>query len=88
MKLKEGFILRKIEDVVVAVPTGKLVDEFPCIINLNKTGEFIWKLLENETTLEKIIKELIEKYSISEEEAKKIADEFIEELRNSKFLQE
>lgn len=41
------------------------------MIHLNETGGEIWELLKEETTEEKVLREILERYEIGEEQAKK-----------------
>ena len=52
MKMKDGFVLRKIADQYMAVPVGTRAKELHGLIGLNETGAFIWELLNKETTEE------------------------------------
>ena len=42
MKLKEGFVLRKVADTYVVVAVGAEAKKHNVMITLNETGEFIW----------------------------------------------
>ena len=52
MLLKKGFILKKILDDYMVVPTGDNIIDFSVAVSLNETGAFLWKQLENEKTHE------------------------------------
>ena len=54
MKIKEGFVTRKIADTIVAVPTGELVNEFQGMIKLTDSAKFVWDLLQQDTTMDEI----------------------------------
>lgn len=88
MKIKEGFVLREIADSIVVVPTGNLVNEFKGMINLNRTGKFIWELLKEDSTTEIIAKKLVETYKIDENKAKEDAEKFVQKLRDAKIIEE
>ena len=45
MKIKEGFILRKVGGSNVIVPTGNETNEFNGMITTNDTGAFIFEKL-------------------------------------------
>ena len=51
MKLKEGFMLKKILDDYIVVPTGNNIVDFAVAVSLNETGAFLWKQLEEEKTV-------------------------------------
>ena len=65
MKIKDGFMLRTVADSTVVVPYSEAVD-FNGMITLNRTGAFIWKQLQTETTRDELIALLIKEYSIDE----------------------
>ena len=50
MKVKSGFILRKIGSKYMAVPVGERTRDVHGMVALNETGAFIWQLLEEDRT--------------------------------------
>ena len=62
MKIKSGFILRDVAGKTFVVATGELSKSFKGMITLNETGKFIWKLLENDITMEEIVDKMLEAY--------------------------
>lgn len=62
MKIKSGFILRDVAGKTFVVATGELSKSFKGMITLNETGKFIWKLLENDITMEEIVDKMLEVY--------------------------
>lgn len=88
MKIKDGFLLREIANMIVAVPTGDLVNEFQGIIHLNATSRFMWELLENDISENELAQKLVEKYQIDEERAKANVTKFIENLRSTNIIEE
>lgn len=88
MKIKKGFMLRKIQNTAVVVPFGASSVDFNNIMNLNETGAFIWTKLEEETTEEAVVKALTSQYDIDEATAKADVAEFIAALRKNNLLDE
>lgn len=88
MKIKENFMLRKVADCYVVVPVGDAVAGFNGMINLNDAGAFLWKSLENETTVEKVVADMLECYDVDEATAKADVEKFISDLRNAELLEE
>ena len=80
MKIKEGCMLRSVADNYVVVPVGKASLEFKGLINLNSVGAFIWKCLENDTTILEVINKVINEYGIDEELATRDVNTFINKL--------
>lgn len=88
MKIRKGFVVREIADTIAVVPTGDLVKEFKGIINLNDMGKFIWELFQNDITTKEAEKKLMEQYSIKEEEATEIVQNFIQKLQDVKLIEQ
>ena len=80
IKIKEGFMLRSVADNYVVVPVGKASSELKGLINLNSVGAFIWKCLENDTTILEVINKVINEYGIDEELATRDVITFINKL--------
>lgn len=88
MKIKEGFVTREIADTIVAVPTGKLVNEFQGIIKLTQSAKFIWDLLQEDTTIEKLIDALVQKYELERDTAKADVERFVNNLKSANIIEE
>lgn len=88
MKIKNGFILRKFADKIVAVATDEMSDYDNTFIKMNSTGEFVWNVMQNDVTYDFIIKSLLDKYDIDEETAKNDLDEFLATIKKAGLLDE
>lgn len=88
MKLKYNFIVRNVAGQSVALAVGDDNKKFNGMIKLNSVGEFIFKLLENEISLDEIISKLTEKYDVSAEEAKNSVESYLSVLRENELLNE
>ena len=88
MKIKNGFVTRKIADTIVAVPTGELVNEFQGMINLTNSAKFVWDLLQEETTIDEVSEKLSKKYNIDINKAKSDVEDFVNNLRASNLIEE
>ena len=65
MKIKNGFILRKVPGMNLVMPTGKNVKEFNGSLMLNDTGAFIFERLQKGSTQEEIADALTQEYDVS-----------------------
>ena len=65
MKIKNGFILRKVPGMNLVMPTGKNVKEFNGSLMLNDTGAFIFERLQRGSTQEEIADALTQEYDVS-----------------------
>lgn len=84
MKIKDGYLLRKVADSYVALSVG--TENEGRVVRMNGTGAFIWGLLAEDTSEEAVIAALIEKYEIDTETAEKAEKDFIEMLRKEDLL--
>ncbi|MCI5970952.1 MAG: PqqD family protein [Clostridia bacterium] len=88
MKVKEGFIVKKVIDDYVVVPVGDNFMDFSSIINLNETGAFLWQCMENDITEDELVNLLSKEYEVDASEVKDDVADFIESLKNAKLLSE
>lgn len=86
MKIKSGFMLRKVGGRNVVVAVGAASREFNGIIKLNETGAFLWELLRTERTPEELTAALLEEYDIGEETAAADVGAFLKKLEEAELL--
>lgn len=86
MKIKNGFLLKKVGGQNVVVALGEASRSFNGIIRLNDTGVFLWQKLQQETSEEQLLAALAAEYDIGEEQAKSDIAEFIAALRKAALL--
>lgn len=87
MKIKKNFILREVAGSFLVVAVGNAVKEFGGMVNLNETGAFLWKLLENGSTEELMVEALLKEYDVDCETAKKDVGVFINKLKEAKLVE-
>lgn len=85
MKLKDGFILRKVAGEVVVLPSGDDLD-LNMMITLNGTGEFLWRRLESGAEIEELVQALLAEYDVDEVTAKAAVEGFVAKLSANGFL--
>lgn len=88
MKLKNGMITDSSGGEFIAVATGEASLVFNGMIKNNGTANFLFEQLMKDTTEEKMVQSLLEKYDVSEETAKKDVHGFIVKLRKTGLLDE
>ena len=86
MKIKDGFILREVAGSYLVVAVGNAVKEFGGIVNLNKTGAFLWRLLEKSSTESEMVDALLNEYEVDRETAEKDVKAFVEKLTEAKLV--
>ncbi len=87
MKIKKGFVIRKVGDAHVVVPVGELSKTFHGMINLNETGAFLWKFFTSEHTVDEAVAALCAEYEVDEERARIDAEKFAEVLTKNSFIE-
>ena len=65
MKIKDGFVLRKVPGMNLVMPTGKNVKKFNGSLMLNDTGAFIFEHLQKGSTPEETAQALTQEYDVS-----------------------
>lgn len=87
MKIKEGFLLRKVAGSNVIVPVGEETMEFNGMLTTNDTGAFIFEKLQAGIVKEDIVKEIIKEFDIEEEIAAKDVEAFINKLKEADLFE-
>lgn len=86
MRLKEGFIMHNIGDEYMAIATGDLLQDFYGYVRNNNTAADIFRLLQEETTLEAIVDFMYEKYDVDKVVLERDVQEIIHKFRMAGFL--
>lgn len=86
MKIRNGFMLRKVGGQNVVVAVGAASRDFNGIIKLNETGAFLWELLKSERTPEELTEALLAEYDIDRETAAADVETFVERLSRAELL--
>ncbi len=86
MKLKEGFLLRRLAEDYVVVPVGQAALDLRGMISLNETGAFLWELLQTEQTEQTLTDKLLAGYRVDEASARADVTCFIEKLQHYGLL--
>ena len=87
MKIKTGFIVRKIANQYMAVPVGTRTKELHGMIALNETGTFLWNLLSEEQSEDSLVNALMEEYEVDLEQAHASFKRFSEKLQQEEVLE-
>ncbi len=65
MKIKDGFILRKVPGMNLVMPTGKNVKTFNGSLMLSDTAAFIYEKLQKGATPDETARALTEEYDVA-----------------------
>lgn len=81
LKIKKGFLLRRLGKECIAVAIGESSKNFNGMIRLNETGALYWEELEKGTTEEKLIALTLERFEgVDENTARQDVREFLETI--------
>ncbi len=88
MKIKPGYMLRDVAGCSVVVAVGADTMDFGGMINLNGSGAFLWKMLEQGANEEELLLAILSEYDIDEETAKRDISAFLNKIREAELLDE
>ena len=70
MRIEKEFVLREIAGDYIIIPTGKTVLEFNGLITVNEVGVSLWKMLQQDVTVEDLVKGILDEYDVEESVAR------------------
>jgi hypothetical protein len=88
MKIKPGYMLRKVVDVYVIIGIGGEAYTPNQIMSLNETGAFLWRILENGAEREQLVESLLSEYDVDAQTATADVDTFLASLREKALIAE
>ena len=80
MRLIEDHILRRVHGNVVLVPLSDNETDFKGMIVLNHSGEFVCRMLQQDTNREHLVEGLVQEYEMKPEQVAADLDAFLSEL--------
>ena len=86
MKVKNGFILRKVGKQFVVAATGEASKNFNGMIRLNDEAAFAFGQLQGGITQEELVAALVEKYGGNEAEVREDVANFLDKLKEADAL--
>lgn len=86
-RVKEGFIIRKIGEYVMAVPVGAQTSQMHGMIALSESGELLWNALEKGATIEELTEILTKNYEVENSVAIEDVKNFINSLKEQGALE-
>ena len=88
MKIKNGFISRKVAGSNVVVATGEQSKSFNGIIKLNDSGLILWNKLLGGADKEQLVDAILEEYDIDRATAEVDVDKFVGVLRDAGAIED
>ena len=87
MKIKEGFVVRKVMGNNVVIATGAQSKNFHGMVKLNDTAAEIWGYIAKGMDAEMICKTMLEKYDVDESTLKADVKATLETLITQGFVE-
>ena len=87
MRVKDGFILRKVGIQYVVAATGKASENFNGMMRLNESGAFAFRLLQEGITKDELVRRIVAEYDVGEEAARRDVENFLAALDEANALE-
>ena len=86
MKIKEGYTVQEVAGTGVVLS----LKEMDCghVMTVNGSGLDMWKLLEKETTVAKLVEDMMALYDVDEPTLRRDIERFLDQLRKADLLDE
>lgn len=88
MKIKDGYILKKVAGENIVIATGEARLSFNGIITFNEVGAEVFARLDGTRTLEEIVNEIVLLYDAPREVIEADIIKLIEKMKNHGLLEE
>lgn len=88
MKLKDGIVTHFNGEDYIAIATGEAGKIFNGLIRNNKTADYLFQQLKTDQSEEDLVKALLARYDVSEQEACKDVRKFLAVLQEAGLLDE
>lgn len=86
MRINKEFVLREIAGDYIIIPIGSTALEFHGLITVNEVGVTLWKMLQEEVTMEDLVQGVLAEYDVEEEIAREDIQEFLDTLISGGIL--
>lgn len=87
MKIKDGFVLRRILDDAVVIANGEASKNFHGIIKLNDSAADIWEWISEGLSEEEVSEKLAEKYELDLKKALADTKNMIKQMTDEGLLE-
>jgi len=86
MKLKYTLKKTDFDGQIVAVPVDAVEGQYSGVLTVNKTGAFILDLLKNDTSIDKMVQDILAEYSGDEQTIRGYVERFVANLEEKGLL--
>ena len=88
MKIKKGFVMRKVAGNAVVIATGEASKNFHGMVRLNATGADIWQGVADGLDENAIADRLVEIYEVEREKAYEDVISTVAKMKEAGFIEE
>lgn len=86
MKKKEGYIVKRLEDEYLVLPTGKRTEEVNEVISLSETAGFIYLHAEEAENIDELAQIVGKEYGIDSSEVYEDVKSVVKTLQDKRIL--
>lgn len=84
MKVKQGFILRKLGREYMVVAIGEASKSFNAMIRMNEAGAWLWKQMQEDISRDELVEKMCVNYEgLDKETAAADLNEFLETVKTA-----
>ena len=87
MKIRNGYMLRKVMDIYLVIGVGAEAYMPTCVMSMNESGACLWDAMREGATEEELVRALLDAFEVDEETAKRDAAAFLEQLRGKDLIE-
>ena len=87
MKIKEGFVVRKVMGNNVVIATGAASKNFHGMVKLNDTAAEIWGYISEGLSTDVIFEKMLEKYEVEESLLRQDIEKTVSALAEQGFIE-
>lgn len=80
MRIKEGYVMRRVADIWIVMPVDNAVLNFNGMLTLNESGAFLWEHLASGVGCDAACEIMTKEYNVTAEQAKTDIEEFCKKL--------
>lgn len=86
MKVRDQFVLRTIAGEPLLIPVGEAAITTKGLIALSESGALLYEKLKAGCTREALVARLLEEYDVSQQDATRDVEDFLDQMRNLNML--
>ena len=88
MRINKEFVLREIAGDYIIIPIGATALEFNGLITVNEVGVTIWNMLQEEVTMDDLVREILSEYDVEEAVVRADVEAFLGKLVENNIITE